>query len=76
MTAIEKFETLLKNVQESNLNYSVQKTPFSAVISLKCSFIKRFSEVPNSKDEQFPVSKVSESDSVKKLKHEHLKSEN
>ena len=79
MTAIEKFENLLKNVQESNLNYSVQKTPFSAIISLKCSFIKRFSDVPNSENEQFPHRQVSHcyhSDSVKKLEHENLKSEN
>jgi hypothetical protein len=78
MTAAEKFETLLKKVQESNLNYSMQKTPFSAIISLKCTFIKRFPDVQSPKNEQInvQVSDCDYSDSAKELEHENLQSEN
>ena len=36
------FKNILKSVEDSNLNYKMTKTNFSAVISLKCSFVKRF----------------------------------
>ena len=38
------FNEVLKTVENSNLNYTINKTPFSAMISIKSSFIKRFSE--------------------------------
>ena len=79
MTAVDKFENLLKKVQESNLNYSIQKTPFSAIISLKCTFIERFPDVYYPKNEQIPNIQVSDcdhSDSTKGLEHENLQSEN
>ena len=42
MAATEVFQNILKCIESSNLNYSMTKTPFSASISLKSSFIKRF----------------------------------
>ena len=44
MNATEAFQTILRSIECSNLNYSLSKTPFSASISLKCSFIKRYQE--------------------------------
>ena len=40
------FKTILQQVEASQLNYSLSKTPFSATISLKSSFIKRFKGEP------------------------------
>ena len=40
MAASETFDTLLKQVQTSNLNYRIEQSPFSAVISLKKSLLK------------------------------------
>ena len=42
MDANQIFNSLINQIENSKLNYSVTKTPFSATISLKCSFIKRF----------------------------------
>ena len=42
MAATEVFQNILKCIESSSLNYSMSKTPFSASISLKSSFIKRF----------------------------------
>jgi type II secretory ATPase GspE/PulE/Tfp pilus assembly ATPase PilB-like protein len=77
MAAIKQFEKLLKKIEESNLNYSRRKTPFSANILLKCSYIKRFSDLPNSKDEPILV-RIQDSNfvSVKNLEYEKIKSEN
>ena len=44
MHANQIFNKLLRNIEHSNLNYSISKTPFSATISLKCSLVKRYSE--------------------------------
>ena len=44
MDANSVFATLLRSIEDSQLNYSINKTPFSATISLKGSFVKRFSE--------------------------------
>ena len=44
--ATEVFQKILQSIENSRLNYSLSKTPFSASISLKCSFIKRFEEHP------------------------------
>ena len=35
-------------MEKSCLNYSILRTPFSAKISIKSSFIKRFNDVPDS----------------------------
>ena len=45
MDATSIFSDLLKKIEDSNLNYVMNKTPFSASISIKCSFIKRFGSV-------------------------------
>ena len=44
MHANQIFNKLLRNIENSNLNYSISKTPFSATISFKCSLVKRYSE--------------------------------
>ena len=44
MHANQIFSRLIRNIENSNLNYSMSKTPFSATISLKCSLVKRYSE--------------------------------
>ena len=44
MAASNVFTNMLKSIEESELNYSMTKTPFSVKISLKCSFVKRFNE--------------------------------
>ena len=44
MDASPVFMNLIKNIEESQLNYSMSRTPFSATISLRCSFLKRFAE--------------------------------
>ena len=40
MCVNQVFETLLNTVKRSNLNFHIQQTPFSAVISIKKSLIK------------------------------------
>ena len=41
MDATTIFYNLLKSIKDSNLNYVMNNTPFSAAISIKSSFIKR-----------------------------------
>ena len=43
MDASQVFNTLIRRIEDSQLNYSMSRTPFSATISLKCSFLNRFS---------------------------------
>ena len=40
MAAANQFENLLRQVQSSNLNFRIELSPFSAVITLKKSLIK------------------------------------
>ena len=40
MAAKKIFKNILNQVQASQLNYLISKTPFSANISLKCSFVQ------------------------------------
>ena len=40
MLASETLETLLNQVKSSNLNFNLQQSPLSAIISIKSSFIK------------------------------------
>ena len=54
MDAKKLFNCLLSNIEHSGLNYFVSKTPFSANISLKCSFSKYFSAKNPLKKEQNP----------------------
>ena len=44
MDSYKIFNCLLTQIENSRLNYAISKTPFSATISLKCSFSKRFSQ--------------------------------
>ena len=44
MDANQTFCNLLRRIESSNLNYVMSKTPFSATISLKSSFVKWFNE--------------------------------
>ena len=53
MAANEVFHGILKIVESSNLNYSLSKTPYSASISLKSSFLNRYQV--NSKDNDIAV---------------------
>ena len=42
MSASEVFSEILGNIQRSNLNFSVNFTPFSAYITIRKSFVKSF----------------------------------
>ena len=44
MDANQTFCNLLRRIESSNLNYVMSKTPFSATISLKSTFVKWFNE--------------------------------
>ena len=47
MVASNSFESILKKIRTSNLNFNMQLTPFSAVISLRKSFVKdKFRSTP------------------------------
>ena len=46
MAASQTFESLIDQVKNSNLNFHLQQSPFSAVISIKKSYIKDKSGVP------------------------------
>ena len=43
MEAKKMFNFLLKQIEKSELNYAISRTPFSASISLKSSFVKKLS---------------------------------
>ena len=40
MLASDTLETLLNQVKSSNLNFTLQQSPFSAIVSIKSSFVK------------------------------------
>ena len=61
---MKTFNDVIKCVENSNLNYYINKTPFSANIAIKSSFIKRFEETSLSEPK---VEEFYESD-TKKLK--------
>ena len=44
MDASSTFKNLINKIETSNLNYVISKTPFSAQISIKRSFVKDFKE--------------------------------
>ena len=48
MDARKVYDDVINFVEKSCLNYSILRTPFSAKISIKSSFIKRFNDVPDS----------------------------
>ena len=51
MDANIMFKYLLNQIENSELNFSMTKTPFSATISLKSSFIKRFNSLVVSQED-------------------------
>ena len=66
MLAKTTFEKILEQIKESNLNFYMQLSPFSASISLKKSFVKdRFGNILP------PAEKISQSDF--NLQHENAK---
>ena len=66
------FNDVLKTIETSNLNYSMTKTPFSARVSIKSSFVNRFVEVPQFANNK-TIEKEKESEEIKQLKAENLK---
>ena len=46
MAAKEIFNTVIQTVKDSNLNFTMNLTPFSAHITIKSSFIKSYSPPP------------------------------
>ena len=48
MDARKVYDNVIHFVEKSCLNYSILRTPLSAKISIKSSFIKRFNDVPGS----------------------------
>ena len=46
MAAKENFDGVIKSVKESNLNFTMNLTPFSAYITIKSSFVKNFTPPP------------------------------
>ena len=65
MAASLVYMNLLRSIEDSQLNYSMSRTPFSATISLKSSFLKRFP--PNIHDVQ--IKKKEEANEEVKVKH-------
>ena len=47
MIASSVFQDVLTYIESSNLNFVIQRTPFSANISIKSSFLKKYSENQN-----------------------------
>jgi hypothetical protein len=54
MDAALQFKELLNQIENSNLNYVISRTPFSANISVKRSLIK-FHNKKNSEEEELDV---------------------
>ena len=78
MDASNVFKNMLRNIEDSKLNYSMSRTPFSASISLKCSFAKRFGDASNKTDVE-SLEKLSRKDfqlgdtKVRELEEENIK---
>ena len=77
MDASEVFKAILQSIESSSLNYSLSKTPFSANISLKCSFIKRYQKSTTSSTfynivESIDKNSTDQDDIVKKLEADNL----
>ena len=68
MAASQKFTNLIRSIEDSDLNYTMTKTPFSATISLKCSIVKRHSE--DSKCLEIDKAKHSYNEDLKHLESE------
>ena len=74
MDASPIFNSLLRSIEESQLNYSMSRTAFSATISIKCSFLKRFAEASTTgRTQNLPSSKFQLDKNAKQLEDENLK---
>ena len=61
MNAQQIFSYLLRQIETSELNYSITKTPFSASISIKSSFAKRYQHLTDRSTEKLRQHDVSTS---------------
>ena len=61
------FKKLLRNVEDSQLNYAISRTPFSATISLKSSFLNRF---PHTSQKSFHENIDTNNEKIKTVKAE------
>ena len=73
MDARRVYNDVINFVEKSCLNYSILRTPFSAKISIKSSFIKTFNAVPD-RNLNVAVHREEETNS-KKLLEEHAELE-
>ena len=73
MEASNIFQDLLRTIEESNLNYSLRKTPFSAIISLKSSFVNRFNKIDNYKNRVLLPDISEEAKKIGVIEEENLK---
>ena len=75
MAACKMFENVLEQVKSSNLNFHLQQSPFSALISLKKSFVKDKSgliRIPPSKPSEENTSLAADLDRIQE-ENNHLK---
>ena len=76
MDASQSFATLLRSIESSNLNYSMTRTPFSATVSLKCSYVKRFTEVSPTQENKYVTNLSYKEVQLLEMKMKKLESEN
>ena len=55
MDSVRVFNDLIETIETSNLNYFINKTPFSAQISIKSTFINRFGNQQTLKSDQLQL---------------------
>ena len=65
------FNDVINCIENSQINYIIHKTPFSANISIKCSFIKKFGDC----DPKDTYDEVKPSNDIKKFKDQIVKLE-
>ena len=75
MAASRTFDQILEQIQTSHLNFHLQISPFSAVISLKKSFVKDRSGVPLLPSTPYTSQSTSVSDDIAALAAKNLKLE-
>ena len=75
MAASRTFDQILEQIQTSHLNFHLQISPFSAVISLKKSFVKDRSGVPLLPSTPYTSQLTSVSDDIAALAAKNLKLE-
>ena len=75
MNATDIFKEILQRVETSELNYAVSKTPFSATISLKCSFAKRYQNPSSAQSNKTIRCKNNVSDTIVKSEDPNISAE-